>query len=570
MAAENFSDVGEKESWLESISYNLIEVGDLEMVLELAKKLNYPSSWNVSTYSGIIEALVIPRDLDRALELIQEIPENCKAESIKMLTSKISKLEDLDKALELIEKYLFCLDNIPGSDNERLIEYLERRFGIDWVKTAKIEKIDFYTRRVSVGKNNLSLKLISGRDGYLRIKIDDGRTYKCIASYENKKSNIYDGIINNVEKMDALRELSVKMGELGDLDRALNLIEKTDNSSKLDAFRELSVKMAELGKFDRALEVAEKINSDDDKAVALIQIALFMAKLGEKDKASNIAYTILEMIEKTGRDDVNYILKIIAFIMVELGEFNKALEVASKIKDNSNRNDTFYNIYQILVKIGSLDMAIEAIAKNEDINKKIDSVTEISHALEHSNNKSRAIEILNKALLVVEEKEDDRFKIDSLIKVSHAFTQLDERSKAIEVVNMALQVAEKEENDKIKIDTLIEVTHAFTQLDEKTKAMEISEKMLKILKSMKFMTSPFNLVETMNRIKKVNEAHVMDKFQDQAFSVFISEFAKIQSRKLFFEELSADSYFIASIDQGQTLWKTYETILEVDNWWAAK
>ncbi len=71
-------------------------------------------------------------------------------------------------------KCLFSWDEIPGSDNRRLIEFLKKNFGIDWVKTTKIEKT----------------KLIT--------KIENGRTVEFIAETENGELNIYE---KNTRKM---------------------------------------------------------------------------------------------------------------------------------------------------------------------------------------------------------------------------------------------------------------------------------------------------------------------------------------------------------------------------------
>jgi hypothetical protein len=71
---------------------------------------------------------------------------------------------------------LFSWDAIPGNDNVRLIEFLIHKFGIDWVKTAKIEKIDNdKTIRVSTEKNFLSLSLNDAKTE-VNLKIDDGKT----------------------------------------------------------------------------------------------------------------------------------------------------------------------------------------------------------------------------------------------------------------------------------------------------------------------------------------------------------------------------------------------------------
>ncbi len=85
---------------------------------------------------------------------------------------------------------LFSWDAIPGNDNGRLIEFLIQKFGIDWVKTAKIEKIDNdKTIRVSTEKNFLSLSL-NDEKTEVNFKIDDVKTDKLIVKIENGKLNI--------------------------------------------------------------------------------------------------------------------------------------------------------------------------------------------------------------------------------------------------------------------------------------------------------------------------------------------------------------------------------------------
>ena len=98
---------------------------------------------------------------------------------------------------DFVEKYnkekkcLFSWDSIPGNGNVNLIEFLKQNFGIDWVKTAKIEKIDNdKTIKVSTEKNYLSLKL-NDEQTKVNLKIDDGRTDKFVVKIENSKVNIY-------------------------------------------------------------------------------------------------------------------------------------------------------------------------------------------------------------------------------------------------------------------------------------------------------------------------------------------------------------------------------------------
>jgi hypothetical protein len=88
-------------------------------------------------------------------------------------------------------EFLFNWDEIPGNDSLRLIDFLKQKFSIDWVKTAKIEKIDNgMTIRLSIEKKNLLLKLNTEKTK-LNIEIDN-RTDGFIAKRENDKLNIYE------------------------------------------------------------------------------------------------------------------------------------------------------------------------------------------------------------------------------------------------------------------------------------------------------------------------------------------------------------------------------------------
>ncbi len=87
---------------------------------------------------------------------------------------------------------LFSWGEVPGSDSDKLIEYLKQKFSIDWVKTARIEKInDGKVIRVSTQKNNLSLRHNDEKTKII-LEIDDGRIDEFIAKEENSNLNIYE------------------------------------------------------------------------------------------------------------------------------------------------------------------------------------------------------------------------------------------------------------------------------------------------------------------------------------------------------------------------------------------
>ncbi|MFZ3167938.1 MAG: hypothetical protein WA130_10020 [Candidatus Methanoperedens sp.] len=111
---------------------------------------------------------------------------------------------DQSKRDETIAKvYLFSWNDVPGKDEENLIELLNKKFGISWAKTAKIEKTDDgRTIIVSTGKNSLSLEL-NDKENKVTLKIEDHTYEKFLIKEENNKINIYpekDDIQDRIQK----------------------------------------------------------------------------------------------------------------------------------------------------------------------------------------------------------------------------------------------------------------------------------------------------------------------------------------------------------------------------------
>ncbi len=109
--------------------------------------------------------------------------------SLKAINKEI-QIDSFFESLLLIEGYLFSWDEVPGNDSGRLIEFLKQEFGISWVETAKIEKIDNgRSIRVTAEKNYLSL-VLNNEKAKVNLKIDDGRSAEFIVKSENGKLNI--------------------------------------------------------------------------------------------------------------------------------------------------------------------------------------------------------------------------------------------------------------------------------------------------------------------------------------------------------------------------------------------
>jgi len=97
----------------------------------------------------------------------------------------LSLFNDKDK------EYFFSWNEIPGNDDERIIEYLKDELKIEWVKTENIGKIDDgKTIIVSNKEKSISLKL-NDEKTKVNLKIDDDRVDEFTVKIENGKLNIY-------------------------------------------------------------------------------------------------------------------------------------------------------------------------------------------------------------------------------------------------------------------------------------------------------------------------------------------------------------------------------------------
>lgn len=101
---------------------------------------------------------------------------------------------ELTQEVVTVDTYLFSWDDVPGKDDAKLIEYLKKRFSLDWIDNAVIEKtVDSKAIKLTSDKKYVSLELVGDLVPDVKLTISDGRTEKYILVFENGKRNIYSG-----------------------------------------------------------------------------------------------------------------------------------------------------------------------------------------------------------------------------------------------------------------------------------------------------------------------------------------------------------------------------------------
>lgn len=188
-----------------------------------------------------------------------------------------------DNINKILEKYLFSWEKIPGNDNEKLIEFLIRNFGIEWVKLAQIKKNDDgKTIIVTNELNYLSLTLNDEKTN-VKLEINDGRIDKFIVKTENDELNIYH---DNMHVVGSLKRNQVKSL----MEKPLSEYEFLYKSSKVNEVSGYRTKHQVFGKeftivisYNSQSHKKKEIKYEENKKKILEELAELKKKVEKKN-----------------------------------------------------------------------------------------------------------------------------------------------------------------------------------------------------------------------------------------------------------------------------------------------
>ncbi|WP_096206376.1 hypothetical protein [Candidatus Methanoperedens nitratireducens] len=163
------------------------------MVFSKSMKFSSLDFWSIiyllSPIFGIIFLLLVLIGLGRILYLTFK---KYSQPFIHIILDKVKKFQFTINS-QLNVPYLFSWDKIPGSDNERLLDFLKKNYGVDWIKRAQIKKIDPNTIFANTAyTKNYILLILNNKKTKVNLEIGNGRTDEFIVEIKNNKLNIYN------------------------------------------------------------------------------------------------------------------------------------------------------------------------------------------------------------------------------------------------------------------------------------------------------------------------------------------------------------------------------------------
>lgn len=94
--------------------------------------------------------------------------------------------------VEVNVMHMFRWDNVPGSENDRLMRYLKDDFGLDWAMDARIERsVDGNTIRINAGKRSAEI-IMSEKKNASTLRVDDGKSYELSVKNDGGELSVYN------------------------------------------------------------------------------------------------------------------------------------------------------------------------------------------------------------------------------------------------------------------------------------------------------------------------------------------------------------------------------------------
>jgi len=428
-------------------------------------------------------------------------------------------------------------------------------------------------------------------------------------------------------KVIALSEVTQVLAQIGEparavavANQALAVVERIDNwqaSSALVTMAEVLPVMAWAGEpahvvtiVNRVLALSatigeESVMAQDDQVRtqrSVAQSLQVLAQVGQVARARKVAQTMKDPYRRAEA------LSMLAQGLAQAGKAADALKIVKGIKGSYDTTEALSMVAQSLAQAGQVDKALKVAVMNKDPYDKVRVLIEIAPVLAQTGELPRAVTIVKEVLVVVtaigeQSIEAQYYKALMLSKAAMVLAQAGEQARAVTIVNQVLAIIEMIEDKQSRAYVLSElveqVLSVLVQTGQVAQALQVAQmiedpyakakaliKMAPALAQAGQIDQILKLVETIKSedwkmggeggkvgvLSRIGQALTEVGQQKQALHVLRTAFARARhtGREGIFDVLKYAAVTLGAIDEGQTLWRVYETLQEVDNWWGTQ
>jgi len=254
----------------------------------------------------------------------------------------------------------------------------------------------------------------------------------------------------------ALCDIAVSYAEAGQREEASKILSQTlqlakKTPFKLDAFSIIAGSYAKVGQYDKAFEVTTKIKKDryltaeKYKSEALCSIADNYAEAGQKEKASKILSQALQLAKRLKHYDLPcFVLRDISRVYAKIGQYDKAIEVADTIWGSTSPG--FDSLYRIKA-LCDIAVSYAEAGQKEKASKILSQALQVAKAIEEDSSNDNALCDIavsyakvgqyDKALEVAKTIFYYHWKSKALCEIASCYADAGESDKALEILETA-------------------------------------------------------------------------------------------------------------------------------------
>ncbi|GEM_PF-4922561 len=502
------------------------------MAWEVAKQIE-PGHWRDVALSEVSKALAERDDFEEALELAEEIKDKrYQAYAWIGIAEMLLREGEPHTARDIVEPLCYSSQDpwVLGKLIPLLVELGDRDKATD-VATTAVRSI----RNVwGWPSKSEALREIAPALAHLSRAVGPGAGFEMIESLWDEREQICAMAWFAAE----LAKVNRRQRAKSVIQEAMTLAQRVREKDKRELIlREVARATARVVGAERAIALVETIPDPDERNVALSVLAVALAEVGSPWIASQLAERLLSAAERVPQGwDRNNAIEAIAVSLAEVGEKEKALTVVEAIGEERARQHALRDVSQADViepevsaappapQPGDVEFARQAFA---GLRRDIFSYNEYDMPASLARRRRR----------------------DAVVRVARDLGQAGDWETALEAVDVL-------ERASYRAEALHAVAEGLAMGGWPDRAVEIA----------------CGISDEDERVAALRYvAWALDQTGNAEGALEVWQMALQEARQVgceaLFQILSSGASLIARLDRGQTLWRVFEAVREVEGWW---
>jgi tetratricopeptide (TPR) repeat protein len=442
--AQVLRDIDEHSHALAKIAGAYARMGLLEIAVEVAEAVDDPFTQD-QVFAEIALKALESGDAEYAGEILGMIQdESLNAMATEQIAVKYAEAGDIDRGLDITH-------GLPDSSPAlSAIASICAERG-DWERAVEMAHSIEDPELKAAALGQLAAKAISDKrtSGATELLLQAARAAENIEFSESRITTLL-GIASLYreaeENENASQIISRAFKHCGEYEgtRYQGLPE---NYSRDEALAKVASAFAELHNYEQADKAIEQIEHPSQAAVAIANLAIAHHKEGGNDQAQTLLKEALDITEGEQIDgarelrEQDFALSKIAGSFATIGHYQEALQTASRIGLDAQRNETLITIARLAARAGDDASASEAETAIDDPYQKTRYKLDLSDILKERGQLDAAENALNQTLAEAESIDNHYFRAEGLIMIAHKLRlreQSDPQERASEVLFQAL------------------------------------------------------------------------------------------------------------------------------------